>query len=128
MLGKATTLSGLSRPIQYPRMFCLDYCQLTSRVSFAQQAETNLRLLLPKLKFYDRYDDIKALIHEMVQQDPRPLHYRQGKYGEIFGFAVDRLNILCKFGPSPTEVEIVDVEDWSSHPSILAAYPTKCFS
>jgi len=92
-------------------------------VTFSPEAEASLLRFLPLLKFYDKIGDLKAIITEMAQQDPRPQHYKQGKYGEIFGFCVDKLNVLCKFGPSGT-CEIVEIEDWSQHPSIIAAYPS----
>jgi hypothetical protein len=83
------------------------------RRSYEEQEQ--LRSLLPKLQFYDRYEDIRAAIEEMLTPDPRATHYKRNKYMDVIGFCIDVLNVLTKFDEDGGAT-VVGVEDWSKGP------------
>ena len=46
------------------------------KVSFTPQAESQLRDMIPKLRFYNSYDEITQAIEELLVQDPRSVHFK----------------------------------------------------
>ena len=82
-----------------------------SKISFSQQAESELSALIPKLEFYNSMETIKKAIIQVLQSDPRPVYMRKKKDEKLYGFRIDRINVRCKFGDDDT-IEIVQVELW----------------
>eukprot|EP00741_Cyanophora_paradoxa_P016163 tig00000042_g15603.t1 len=81
-------------------------------VRWTGEAEGLLRALVPRLKFYDRFEDIKEAVEQTLGLDPRSAHSR-GKHGPggRYGMAFDRLNVVFRV-VGDREVEIFDVEFW----------------
>lgn len=88
------------------------------------QGLEQLQAMIPKLKFYECLEDIKKAIEAVLITDPRSIFIRSNSaailnsdqcrktFGEdIYGFCIDIMNILCKFGID--EVTVVGIEDWS---------------
>ncbi|KAG2387532.1 hypothetical protein C9374_001126 [Naegleria lovaniensis] len=82
-----------------------------SKISFSQQAVTELEQLLPKLRFYDNVDSMKKAIIQVLQSDPRPVYMRKRRDDKLYGFRIDNANVRCKFEEDDS-VEIVTVELW----------------
>jgi tRNA (Thr-GGU) A37 N-methylase len=97
-----------------------------ARVLFTSEAEESLREILPRLKFYTSFEEIRSAIEAILITDPRSIFIRfvalsltyvllRKAFGEdTYGFCIDILNILCKFNND--EVTVIGLEDWSSKP------------
>lgn len=82
-----------------------------SKISFSQQAITDLEQLLPKLRFYDNLDALKKAIIQVLQSDPRPVYMRKRRDDKLYGFRIDNANVRCKFEEDDS-IEVVTVELW----------------
>jgi len=60
---------------------------------------------MKKLKFYDKFDEIKAAIEQVISMDPRSKHRRDKRKDRIFGVCIDVVNILVKFVYEQPEAE-----------------------
>jgi len=54
------------------------------KVLFDSEAEKQLKNLLPMLKFYDNYDDIKTAIEEVLIQDPRSVYFKENRSDTVY--------------------------------------------
>jgi len=71
-----------------------------------------LKEMLPLLKFYYSLEEIKRAIEAILITDPRSIFIRKSFGDDIYGFCIDILNVLCKFGEK--DVTVVGFEDWSN--------------
>jgi len=106
------------------------------RVEIAASAESELQMLLPKLHFFESFEDIRAAIIEVLTLDPRSIFWRESCSDRRYGFCIDCLNICCEFSPMDTNLNtsgncngesdlrrnkgnqyfvahVVEIQDWS---------------
>jgi len=67
-------------------------------VSFDPTAETQLRELVPQLRWFKSEERARAAIVEVLTADPRSVHWRQSRADLEYGFSLDMMNVVCRFG------------------------------
>ena len=83
-----------------------------SQVNFTKESLDQLQQMLPSLRFYDSFEEIKRAIEAVLITDPRSIFIRKNLGEDTYGFCIDILNVLCKFG-NENDVTVFGFEDWS---------------
>ena len=76
------------------------------------QAEQQLRALVPKLRFFETFEQIQSVIVQSLSQDPRSLSKKRkfGTMGSVWGLALDNTNIIFRLPAQTTVCEVVEIE------------------
>jgi tRNA-Thr(GGU) m(6)t(6)A37 methyltransferase TsaA len=80
-------------------------------VRFTPEAESDLLSVSSKLEFFHSASEVRAAIEESVGLDPRPIYVRErAKEEEVYGYRLDRLNILYRVADEKKEAEVCAVQ------------------
>jgi tRNA-Thr(GGU) m(6)t(6)A37 methyltransferase TsaA len=82
-------------------------------VTFSDQALENLNKFMHKSIFYTDIEQVKQVMAQTIQLDPRSNYRKTKKSKELFGVSVDVFNMIVGVDDEKGTAEIVDVEDWS---------------
>ncbi|KAL9655101.1 hypothetical protein ABK040_008882 [Willaertia magna] len=81
-------------------------------VIFSNSALESIDKFIKKSKFYDNSQDVKDVIENLIQLDPRSKFRREKCNEEIFAMYIDIFNIRCKLKDNVAHV--LEIEDWSN--------------
>lgn len=82
------------------------------RVTFSQEANAQLRTLVPRLRFYNTVESVQAAIEDVLLLDIRTTHMRQRHSEKIYGMCFDTLNIVFEISavPDGEEAQVIRIE------------------
>jgi len=81
-------------------------------VIFTENAQNNLKNILEnhKLNFYDKFEELEALIKGVLEIDPHSKYTQKKKDTMLYAFYIDKLNVIYEYNAKEKEVVIHNVE------------------
>jgi tRNA-Thr(GGU) m(6)t(6)A37 methyltransferase TsaA len=81
-----------------------------NKVIFKEEAENQLKSLIPKLEFYSDYDEIHELIKELLEIDPHSKFTKTKSDTLLYAFYIDKLNVIYEFNATEKNILIISIE------------------